>query len=98
MSTPAQRRRAAKKQRKQRSITIGFAQARIPTNVLLTIQTVDACARADARELVVCDRCGTVQPYRHAVEGEELAACVGPLGLPCAGETCTTLDDEEARR
>lgn len=57
----------------------------------------ERCRDADPRELVVCDRCGLVQPFRTAELGEELAPCVGPLGLPCASETATFLDDLEAR-
>lgn len=57
----------------------------------------ERCRDADPRELIVCDRCGLVQPFRTAGPGEELAPCVGPLGLPCDGTTATFLDDEQAR-
>ncbi len=48
--------------------------------------------REDQSGWVVCDRCGLHQLYRTASAAEELAPCAGPLGLPCTGETCITVD------
>lgn len=49
------------------------------------------------RSRIVCDRCGLDQPFETAFERQELAPCVGPLGLTCDSETATFLDDEETR-
>lgn len=49
--------------------------------------------------LVICDRCGLLQPYRSVGFDDDdglyefSVPCDGPLGLPCDGESATFADD-----
>ncbi len=51
---------------------------------------------ARARLLVVCDKCGLVQPHRFDYFKEDdpyfVASCVGALGLSCDSKFCTPAD------
>lgn len=95
MTTAKQQRRAAKKQRTERSRQIRVGER--------------AEARG-LNDRYVCDRCGLEQEVAHSapvvdethevtsptmpwVSSEvNVAPCEGPLGLECGGETATMLD------
>lgn len=53
---------------------------------------VEAEVEEELLGLIVCDRCGLLQPFRANVWDSErhvMAPCEGPLGLPCDGETAS---------